>query len=189
MLRRPLSIESLKERKNELFAEALTQLETRGLEHRHIEIIHRLDMQSGNWFVFHFATRKSLSRSKLVQRASLYTLIRVRDSVWSTTWPERRSSRHKGPPEGLRWGFRVYWKPSLFVQTAALVRRQCHCHSHRLSGCLLSQPLDQFPSQPPLAFYVRVFLVEAKGTRAGRTSRARERATYPRVHILRARLL
>ena len=64
MLRRPLSIESLKERKNELFAEALTQLETRGLEHRHIEIIHRLDMQSGNWFVFHFATRKSLSRSK-----------------------------------------------------------------------------------------------------------------------------
>lgn len=64
LLRKPHSIESLKEQKNQFFADALTQLGARGLTHRQIEIIHRLDMQSGNWFVFHFAARKSLSRSR-----------------------------------------------------------------------------------------------------------------------------
>jgi hypothetical protein len=62
-LRETNSIETLKARKNEFFAETLIELQKRGLHHRKTEIIQRLDMSEGDWFVFHFASRKSLSRS------------------------------------------------------------------------------------------------------------------------------
>lgn len=62
MLRHIDSLESLKRRKNEFFAEILTQLPT--LHHRKIEIIHKLDMHAGDWFVFHIAARKTLARFK-----------------------------------------------------------------------------------------------------------------------------
>lgn len=62
LLRGIESINSLKERKNEFFAEILSNLPP--LRHRNIQIIHRLDMHTGDWFVFHVAAKKTLERSR-----------------------------------------------------------------------------------------------------------------------------
>jgi hypothetical protein len=59
---RVYSVEELKARKNEFFSDVLGDLPK--LEHRKIDIVQRLDMHEGDWFIFHIGAKKSLRRHK-----------------------------------------------------------------------------------------------------------------------------
>jgi hypothetical protein len=56
------STDSLRAKKNQFFAEVVAGLKE--LSHRHIEILHRLEWNKGDWFVLHIGAKKSLERSR-----------------------------------------------------------------------------------------------------------------------------